>query len=177
MNKKLIASIIGAGSLIMASQPLKDFLEKWEGGAQGMAVYADKLANGLPTACHGITKHVTDEPVIVGEYWSKEKCDRVRDTALIKVQTELLNCIGFRPPQSVFDGLSSLAWNVGWPKACKSQSTRYARKGDYKTACNLLAETFSGKPNWSYASGHFVQGLNNRRKDNRDNLCLSGNYQ
>lgn len=177
MNKKLIASIIGAGSLIMASQPLKDFLTKWEGGGEGMTVYADKLANGLPTACHGITKHVTDIPIIVGEYWPKEKCDRVRDIALVKVQTELLNCISFRSPQSVFDGLSSLAWNVGYVKACNSQSAKYARKREYKKACNLLAQTFSGKPNWSYASGQFVKGLYNRRQDNRDTLCLAGNYQ
>ena len=175
MKKRIIAGVIGG--LVLASQPLLDFLSKWEGGSEGMTVYADELANGRPTTCHGLTKYVTDEPVIVGEYWSKEKCDRVMSIAVIKVQTNLVDCIGFLPPQSVFDGLSSLAWNVGYVKACNSQSAKYAKQGEYKKACDLLATTFSGKPNWSYASGQFIQGLYNRRQDNRDNLCLSGQYK
>ncbi|WP_289281582.1 hypothetical protein, partial [Methylophaga sp. UBA5088] len=61
MKKRIIAGVIGG--LVLASQPLMDFLSKWEGGSGGMTVYADNLANGLPTTCHGITKYVTDEPV------------------------------------------------------------------------------------------------------------------
>jgi len=117
MNKKLIAGLLA--SLILASPALLDFLKKWEGGADGMVVYADKLAGGLPTACHGITKYVTDEPVIVGEHWSKEKCDRVMSVALTKVQLDLLSCLTHEPPQGVFDAVSSLAWNVGAPKAVR----------------------------------------------------------
>jgi lysozyme len=175
MKKKIIAGVIGG--LVLASQPLLDFLSKWEGGSGGMTVYADKLANGLPTTCYGITKHVTDEPVIVGEYWSQKKCDRVMSVSLARVQTKLLDCINHRPPQNVFDALSSLAWNVGWPKACGSMSAKYSRMKDYKSACNLLANTFSGKPNWSYARGNFIEGLYNVRRAARDNLCLVGQYQ
>ncbi|HCC80365.1 MAG: putative endolysin [Prokaryotic dsDNA virus sp.] len=166
------------GGLTLGSSVLVAFLALWEGGGQdGMTVYADKLAGGLPTACYGITKHVTDEPVIVGEYWSKEKCDRVMSVAVTKVQLELLNCLTHEPPQGVFDAVSSLAWNVGAPKACKSQSVRHINRGDYLNGCRLLANTFSGKPNWSYASGNFIQGLYNRRQAERDNLCLAGLYE
>lgn len=129
MKKKIIAGVIGG--LILASQPLVDFLKKWEGGTEGMVVFADSLANGLPTTCYGITKYVTDEPIIVGEYWPKEKCDRVYEKAIQEVQIDLLGCIEFTPPQTVFDGLSSLAWNVGYVKACNSQSAKYARQGGY----------------------------------------------
>lgn len=175
MKKKLLAALLA--SLTLASPALLDFLKKWEGGADGMVAFADTLANGLPTTCYGLTKYVTDEPIIVGEYWPKEKCDRVYEKAIQEVQIDLLSCIEFAPPQTVFDGLSSLAWNVGYVKACNSQSAKYARQGEYKKACDLLATTFSGKPNWSYASGQFIQGLYNRRQDNRDNLCLSGQYK
>lgn len=165
------------GGLSLASIPLMVFLALWEGGSEGMTVYDDKLAGGLPTACHGITKYVTDEPVIVGEYWSKEKCDRVMSVALTKVQLELLSCLTHEPPQGVFDAVSSLAWNVGAPKACKSQSVRHINRYDYFNGCKLLANTFSGKPNWSYAGGNFIQGLYNRRQAERDNLCLAGLYE
>lgn len=165
------------GGLSLASIPLMIFLALWEGGGEGMTVYADKLANGLPTACHGITHYVTDEPVVVGEYWSKEKCDRVMRVALTKVQLELLSCLTHEPPQGVFDAISSLAWNVGAPKACGSQSVRHINRGDYVNGCRLLSNTFSGKPNWSYASGRFVQGLYNRRQAERDKLCLAGFYE
>lgn len=175
MNKKLIAALLA--SLTLASPALLDFLEKWEGGADGMIVFADTLANGLPTTCYGLTRHVTDTPIMVGEYWPKEKCDRVYEKAIKEVQLDLLQCMSFAPPQTVFDGLSSLAWNVGYFKACNSQSAKHAKRGNYKQACNLLATTFSGKPNWSYASGQFIPGLQNRRIDNRDNLCLAGVYE
>lgn len=165
------------GGLSLASVPLMIFLALWEGGSEGMTVYADKLANGLPTACHGITHHVTDEPVIVGEYWPKEKCDRVMAESLTHVQLELLSCLTHEPPQGVFDAISSLAWNVGAPKACKSQSVRHINRGDYQNGCMLLANKFSGKPNWSYASGRFIQGLYNRRQAERDNLCLAGIHE
>ncbi len=174
MNRLAKAGITG---LVMASSALIAALGIYEGGADGMTVYEDKLANNLPTTCYGITKHITDEPVIVGEYWTKEKCERVMRVAVTKVQLELLNCMTHEPPQGVFDAISSLAWNVGAPKACGSQSVRHINRGDYLKGCQLLANTFSGKPNWSYVGGRFVQGLYNRRQAERDNLCLAGLYE
>lgn len=166
------------GGLSLASVALLGFLATWEGGGRnGMTVYPDALANGLPTTCYGITRRVTDEPVIVGEVWSKEKCDRVMSVALGHVQTKVLDCLTHRPPQGVFDAMSSLAWNVGYRRACNSQSMRYINTADYETGCKLLSNTFSGKPNWSYASGQFIQGLYNRRQAERDNLCLAGLYE
>jgi len=170
------------GGLTLGSSVLVAFLALWEGGGQdGMTVYADKLAGGLPTACYGITKHVTDVPVIVGEYWPKEKCDRVMSVAVTKVQLKLLSCLTHQPPQPVFDAISSHAWNFGYPKTCSSNSVSHINEGDYSTGCNLLATTYSGKPNWSYVTTVngkvFIQGLYNRRQAERDNLCLAGLYE
>jgi GH24 family phage-related lysozyme (muramidase) len=116
---------------------------------------------------------VTDEPIIIGEYWSKEKCERVVKEALVKVQGEVKKCLTHEPPQSVFDSISSLAWNVGSRSACNSQSVKYINDYDYVTGCNLLSKRFDGSPNWSYVGTTYVQGLQNRRLA-ETNLCLSG---
>lgn len=55
------------GGLILASAGLMAFLTEWEsGGTRILTVYPDKLAAGLPTVCNGLTRHVTDTPIIVG---------------------------------------------------------------------------------------------------------------
>ena len=78
-----------AGSLILASAAVvggKGLLDRWE-PAKGspdahLVVYADKLAQGLPTVCNGITKHVATIPVVVGEKWTQEMCNQQEEQAL-----------------------------------------------------------------------------------------------
>ena len=62
---------IGAG-LVLASAGLMALVEKWESsGDRVLTVYADKIAGGLPTVCNGLTRHVTDMPIIVAtSQWS-----------------------------------------------------------------------------------------------------------
>ena len=69
------------GSLVLGSAALLGFLGQWEGQGQHV-VYADKLAGGLPTVCKGLTRHVTTTPIIVGQRWSAEKCQREETAAL-----------------------------------------------------------------------------------------------
>lgn len=142
------------------------FLTQVESGHKRvLTVYADKLANGLPTNCNGVTKHVTDEPLIVGETWTEEKCIAVERQAMrVHVQEPLLKCLGHEPPQSVFDALSSHAWNFGVRKTCGSVAAQYVRLRDYVTACNRIARSASGKPVWSSAAGKFIPGLQKRRQ-------------
>lgn len=61
--------------LTLASAGLMSFLGRWETDhtAPGR-VYADQLAGGLPTVCKGITKHVSPYPVVLGDWWSDERC-------------------------------------------------------------------------------------------------------
>lgn len=171
--KKSVAYLFVGGTAVLASSPfLMDFLGKWEGQGQ-YVVYADKLANGLPTVCKGITKHTSPYPVIVGERWSPEKCREVEEIVVYNTQIELQKCVKHPVPQEMWDMLTSHAHNFGWPKTCNSQSVMYINKGELKKGCELLSRRPGGSPNWSNAGGNFIQGLFNRRKA-ETTVCLSG---
>lgn len=171
-----------AGSLILASATLVGFLGRWEGGQQ-YTVYADKLAGGLPTVCKGLTHHVTRTPIIVGERWSAEKCEREEIAALQTVQTALAQCFTVLPPQHVFDAASSHAWNFGHPKTCGSLAMQAFNRGDWATGCRRLSLSDAGRPVWSFTTRidprtgvkvvTFVQGLANRRHA-ETSLCSKG---
>lgn len=168
-----------AGSLIIASAALvggNGLLDRWE-PAKGkpdahLYVYADKIANGLPTVCNGITKHVATIPVIVGEKWTQEMCNQQEEQALEALQTKLASCFKIKPPQSVFDSSTSHGWNFGVNKTCGSAAMLQFNLGNYKLGCQLIAFQYDGTtPNWSYVDGKFYQGLHNRRLDEK-NVCL-----
>lgn len=165
--------IVGGASLTPYSDELRDFLIKWEGREN--VVYADKIAGGLPTVCSGITKYTSPYPVIVGEHWNNAKCDAVEKIVVERIQTELAKCIARPIPQGVFDALSSHAFNNGYPKTCDSQTVKSINNGgSLKAACDLIAFKPNGEPNWSFSYGKFIQGLHNRRKAERYDLCLKG---
>lgn len=185
MNKNYIAGLALAGAsalggLIYASESLMSFLSVWEGEKQ-YTVYADNLAGGLPTVCRGLTRHVTDTPIIVNEVWPESKCHAEETKALVTIQGRLINCFVIEPPQSVFDSASSHAWNVGVTSTCSSNAMQAWRKGDWVTGCERLARAADGRRVWSfvrtgrYISGKpefkFVQGLANRR-DAEVKMCL-----
>ena len=164
-----------AGSLVLASAATVGMLNKWE-PAKGkpdahLYVYADKLAQGLPTVCSGITKHVATIPVIVGERWTPEMCLQQESQSLERVQGSLVQCFKTLPPQSVFDAGTSHAWNFGVSKTCGSAAVKQWNLKNYKVGCRLIAFDYKNNPNWSYSDGKFVQGLHNRRVDEM-NLCL-----
>ena len=159
-NQRRIA--VAGGSVVAASAALMAFLGTWEG--REYTVYADKLAAGLPTVCKGITKHITDTPIIVGQRWSAEKCSAEEAAAIAKVQGQLAKCFTVPPPQDVFDAFSSHAWNVGAPSTCKSSAMQAANAGDWMLACQRLSRSDTGRPVWVFAGGKFVQGLDNRRR-------------
>lgn len=175
MSKARIVIKYGA-PLILASAGLMGFLHQWEdGGRTRNIVYPDKLAGGLPTACNGITKHVTDIPVVVGEYWSDEKCEEVAAMVAEKGQISLLDCIRTRISQNTFDALSSHAHNFGVPSTCASRALGLINEGHLAAGCEALAHAPDGKPVWSYVKDgrggkKFVRGLYSRRLAERD-LC------
>lgn len=170
MNKKGIAALITAGALALASAPLMTFLERWEG--RRYVVYADKLAGGLPTVCKGITPWTSPYPVVVGERWSKAKCDEVEGLVVAKTQKKLAQCItNTDVTQNVFDALTSLAHNIGVERVCSSTAVYYINRGDIKRGCDAIAHRANGKPNWSYAGGKYIPGLYNRRLAEKK-LCM-----
>ena len=170
------------GSLVLGSAALLGFLGQWEGQGQHV-VYADKLAGGLPTVCKGLTRHVTTTPIIVGQRWSAEKCQREETAALQRVQTALAQCFKVLPPQYVFDAASSHAWNFGHPSTCNSLAMASFNQGDWDTGCRRLSMSDAGRPVWSFTShinpktgiktSTFIQGLATRRQA-ETSFCRQG---
>lgn len=177
MNK--VAHIAG-GSLLLVSAALLGFLNIWEGGKQ-YTVYADQLANGLPTVCSGLTRHVTNTPIVVGDIWPAEVCHAEEARAIEKVQTRLAECFKLAPPQHIFDAASSHAWNFGVSATCGSQAMKAWNMGLWEIGCRRLHESDAGKPVWSFVKTgqfengkpvyKFVKGLQNRRKA-ESAMCL-----
>ena len=164
-----------AGSLILASAGAVGLMHKWE-PAKGspdahLYVYEDKLASNVLTVCYGLTNAVSPKKLIKGDKWTQEECNANEAKALETLQDKLAACFTRLPMQSVFDAATSHAWNFGVNDTCKSQAMKQWNLTNWNQGCRLIAFDYSGKPNWSYADGKFVQGLHNRRIDEM-NLCL-----
>lgn len=166
----------GALGLVVGSAGLMGFLGKWEGEGQN-TVYADRLARGLPTVCAGITKHTSPYPVVVGDYWSDERCAEVERLVVTKGQLALADCI--KNPaisQDTFDALYSHGHNNGVPSTCASRAMSLINAGKIAEGCRALAFGPDGRPVWAYvtrADGtkQFVPGLHKRRIAEME-LCL-----
>lgn len=164
-----LRSRIAVGSLVLASGSLLAFLGTWEGEGQN-TVYADKLAGGLPTVCKGITKHTSPYPLVIGDYWSDERCEEIERLVVSKGQLQLADCIDNKNiSQNTFDALSSHAHNFGAARTCASRAVGLINAGRITDGCKAIAWSADGKtPAWSYvtdAKGRpvFVLGLHKRR--------------
>lgn len=167
-----VGTIIVAGATLVAgSDGLMGFLGGWEGEAQ-FVVYADKLANGIPTVCKGLTRHITTTPIIVGQRWTPGQCEAEEQAAVVKVQRQIAPCFKVPPPQSVFDMATSHAWNLGASATCKSAAMRAWNVGDWALGCQRISRGDDGQLVWVYAGGKFVRGLANRRAA-ETSRCLS----
>lgn len=164
-NKILTGSI----ALVLSSSTLMAFLGEWEGNGQNQ-VYADRLARGLPTVCKGITRHTSPYPVVVGDYWSPDRCAEVEELVTRKGQLALADCLkNDKIRQNTFDALSSHGHNFGVPSTCASRAVGLINAGRIAEGCKALAWAPDGKtPVWAYvtdAQGRkvFVRGLHARR--------------
>lgn len=158
---------IPAALLAALTSPLAfQTLERWEGNV--LQVYADHLAGGLPTYCAGRT----NPAAVVGTKLSSDQCQAINKTTLLEYGYAVLGCVNwdYLTPQRLI-GLTMFAVNVGKNGACGSQAVRHINAGNLRAGCDLIARTPDGRPNWSYADGVFVQGLQNRRQAERA-LCL-----
>lgn len=175
-----------AGSLVLGAAALVAFLGEWESGGADpvLVVYADKLAGGLPTVCNGLTRHVTKTPIIVGDRWTREKCEAEESAALERVQVALAQCFRRLPPQQVYNMASSHAWNNGAPATCSSLAMEAWNRGEWELGCQRMSRSDAGRPVWSYVKTgktlpngkpemKFVQGLANRRMA-ETGKCLEG---
>lgn len=159
--------IIPAAFIAALTGPLAiGTLERWEGNIT--RVYADQLANGLPTFCAGRT----DTTAKVGTKLTDDYCREVNKITLLEYGYSILECVEWDYlTEKRLIALTTFAINIGKAGACGSQAVRHINAGRIEQGCNLIAYTPGGTPNWSSAGGKFVQGLHNRRKAERI-MCL-----
>jgi GH24 family phage-related lysozyme (muramidase) len=163
--------------LVLASAGLMAFLGRWEGHSN--QVYPDKLAGNLPTVCKGVTKHVSPYPVVVGDWWSDERCAEVEKMVTERTQLKLLDCFHVAINQHQLDAYSSHAHNFGVGATCASRAVGLTNAGRAVEGCKALSHAPDGTtPVWSYVKDAkgiavFYRGLYNRRKSETA-LCMRG---
>lgn len=185
MKRKAAATalaLVASGAITLYSASFNKGLSRWEGDSQNV-VYADRLAGGLPTVCRGLTKHTVSEAIVLGDYWSPEKCAEVEKQVALKGQLGIAACLPNTVTQPIFDAASDHGHHFGNPSTCASRAVGLMWEGKWKEACEAFAHAPSGRPVWSYvkdglnADGSirykFIQGLYNRALYRRDQ-CLSG---
>lgn len=162
--------------LVLVSATLVAMLTKWEPDPHAPGrVYVDQLSKAkVLTVCKGITPAVSPYRLVLGDYWSPEKCAEVETLATTKSQLRLLDCVHVPISQNAFDAFSSHAHNFGVAATCASRALALVNRGELAAGCNALAYAPDGKtPVWSYADGQYLRGLFARRLDERA-LCLRG---
>ncbi|MBJ2155255.1 lysozyme [Variovorax sp. IB41] len=156
-----------AAPLVLGGVALLSAMHQWED--QRLTVYADKLAGGLPTYCSGRTQ----PPRAVGDVLTQAQCDTIDRQTAIEYGRAVLACVpADKLDQNSFDAFTLFAINVGKQGACGSRAAQLLRDGNREAACKALARGPNGRPSWSYASGVYVQGLQNRRQYEK-NWCLT----
>jgi lysozyme len=133
------------------------------GGFEGLRTRAYRDVIGVPTVCFGETRGVH-----LGDVYTVEQCKTMLGDALVEFESGLRTCLG-RPdsiPDKSYVAMLSLAYNIGIGAFCKSSVTRLVNAGDLRGACNAF-------PLFNKAGGRVVQGLVNRRAEERV-LCLQG---
>lgn len=159
--------VIPAALLAALTSPLAYMtLERLEGNI--LEVYRDQLAHGIPTYCAGRTDW-TAKP---GTPLSSDQCWQVNKITLLEYGYAILGCVNWDHLSTQrLIALTLFAINVGKQAACGSQAVEQINRGQVAAGCHLIARTPDGEPNWSYADGQYVQGLQNRRQAERA-LCL-----
>lgn len=173
MNNKARVVVKFGVPLVLASAGLLGLLGKWEPDHKNPGrVYVDTLSRTkVLTVCKGITPAVSPFPLVLGDYWSPEKCARVERMATEKAQLRLLDCVRVPISQGTFDAFSSHAHNFGVAATCASRALELVNRGQLAAGCDAIAHAEDGKtPVWSYAGDVFYRGLYNRRLEERA-LC------
>ncbi|MDY0654760.1 lysozyme [Pasteurella multocida] len=85
----------------------------------------------------------------------------------IKVAEKCVNnwASGKNLPQSTFEAIVSITFNVGCSKLKYSTLFKHAKNGDIQAMCDQF-------PRWKYANGKVLRGLEIRRQKERE-LCLA----
>jgi lysozyme len=159
---KTAVAVGGAAAIIAAVVP---FVTRWEGTDR--VAKRDMIGTGHPlTWCHGATS-ADDKAVRAGQRFTPAQCDTQLAKDLPKYLTPLQVCIHAVLPVKTMGALLDAAYNAGPTAVCKSPMVAHMNAGNLSAGC----AAFTG---WYVrASGRVVQGLINRRADEKK-FCLAG---
>ena len=134
------------------------------GGFEGCDLTAkvDKIGTGHPlTWCHG----ETIGPAKPGEQFTKKQCDDMLEARLPSYWHDIKPCIKVETSDNEKIAYTSAAYNIGPAAFCRSAIVRDLNAGKHAAACGALML-------YTHAQGRFVQGLYNRREQERK-ICLT----
>ena len=138
----------------------------WEGTVN--RAYFDR-AGQVWTICTGHTKGVR-----AGDVATDAQCQAYLEQDQADARAAVVRCIRAPLTEPQRAALIDAAFNLGPSVVCGSTLQAKANSGDLIGACLELTDALDKKGNrtgWSYAGGVRVQGLANRRVDER-NACL-----
>lgn len=133
-------------------------------GRQYLRVYLDAV--GVPTACDGLTNR---QKIKLGMAFTEAQCATMLEAALVEHATEVRRCTPaiFAPgTENQRVAAVLLAYNIGWPRWCKSTADRMFDAGRFREACDWFLP-------WNRAGGRVLRGLKLRRERERA-ICLKG---
>lgn len=133
------------------------------GAWEGLRTKAYRDVVGIPTVCFGETRGVK-----MGDQYTVDECKAMLGDALAEFETGMRRCLTNpdKIPDKPYVAFLSLSYNIGTGAFCKSTVARKANAGDLKGACDAILA-------WNRAGGRVIQGLVNRRQDERK-MCLEG---
>lgn len=154
-RKKTLIGLVG----VVTAAIVTPFVSGWEsGGKTHLVAYRDIV--GIPTICDGETEGVT-----MGMVETVEGCKARNEAALIRHAEPVLACTPtLRGHPNQLAAAISLAYNIGTGAWCRSTVDRRFDAGQWRAACDAFLM-------WNKAGGKVVNGLDRRRRAERD-LCL-----
>ncbi len=163
--QKLAVGGSSAGLIALA------IIQGWEGGNVHKAYY-DRIGR-VWTICNGHTSGVRE-----GQIATDAQCEEYLREDEKNAAEIVSRCINVPLKQNERAAFISAAENIGPSVVCGSTLQRLANSGNITGACLQLTDAKDKDGNyigWSFSNGKQVQGLHNRRVEER-NLCL-GYYQ
>lgn len=134
------------------------------GGWEGLRTKAYiPIPGDVPTVCFGETRGVK-----LGDTYTVAQCKEMLGKRLVEFETGMRACLSNPDaiPDKPYVTFLSLSYNIGTRAFCGSTVARKANAGDLKGACDAMLA-------WNKAGGRVVQGLANRRAEER-RICLEG---
>lgn len=131
-------------------------IKKWE----GCRLSSYQCSAGVWTIGYGLTSAAGIIPVKPGMKITQAQADEYLVASLVKYEAAVQNALRRSPNQNQFDACVSLCFNIGPGAFAGSSIVRRFNEGDAQGAADAFRL-------WNKAGGKVLQGLVNRREEER----------